>query len=352
MRNVFFTMGCTFLMVLCLGCIKEDKFGLSDYKEIKSFEITGQAATTTINAEERTISIPFNEGEDVSAKAPSRIEISNMATISPAAGEAQDFGNPVIYTVTAENGSQATWTVSAVVAESQPQISNSNFDVWYDAGGYQQPGASSDDTVWDTPNKGIAIVGDPNTTPEDLGNGDYAAKMVSVSAPILVRMAAGALYTGSFTDGLLNPADPASNVNLGIVFTARPDAFSVDYRYLPGEEYLDADGNPLEGEDHMDIYLLLEKREGDQVARIGTAWYRSDATVEDWTNLQVHIKYGQLNASDPEFEYANIKAGETWASPDETPTHITVVFTSSALGDFFTGAIGSELWINNFELIY
>ncbi len=352
MRTLFYTIGSLFWVMLSLGCIKEDKFGLSDYKEIKSFEIAGQASSTTINSEERTISIPFNEEEDVSAKTPSHIEISNMASISPTSEEAQDFNEPIIYTVTAEDGSTAEWTVTAVVAEAQPQISNSNFDQWYDAGGYQQPGASADEAVWDTPNKGVAIVGDPNTTPEDLGNGDYAAKMVSVSAPVLVRMAAGALYTGSFTDGLLNPADPASNVNLGMVFTARPDGFKVDYRYLPGEEYQDADGNPLEGGDEMDIYLLLEKREGDQVARIGTAWYRSGATVEDWTTLEMDIKYGELSESDPEFEYANIKEGETWAAPNERPTHITVVCTSSALGDFFTGAIGSELWINNFELVY
>ena len=96
----------------------------------------------------------------------------------------------------------------------------------------------------------------------------------------------------------------------------------------------------------------MEKRDGDNVERIGTGWFRSGDTVSDFSNLEVNIKYGELTSVDPEFEYANIREGESWGNAADTPTHIIVVFSSSALGDFFTGAIGSELWINNFELLY
>ena len=340
------------LVLLVAACIKDDKFGRSDFNEIRAFEIPGQASATRILPEEQRILISFNEGEDVSAKAPSRIEISNLATVSPGVGEPQDFSVPVVYTVTAEDGSEAAWEVVAEVAEPQPQLPNSGFDLWYTVGSYQQPGESADNTIWDTANPGLAIVGGANTTPEDLGNGDFAARMVSVQAPLFVRMAAATLYTGSFTDGFPNPSDPRSNIDFGTTFTARPSSFRVDYRYLPGADYLDADGNPLPGGDEADLYVLLEVREGDQIARVGTGWFRSGDVVSDWTTLEVPIKYGPLSASDPEFEYANIRPGETWAEPDARPTHITVVFSSSALGDFFTGAIGSELWVNNFELLY
>lgn len=351
MKHILKPLG--FLLLLLLAaCIKEDKFGLSEFKEIKAFEIPGQASATTINATERTVVIPFDEGEDVTARTPSNIEISNMAEISPGAGQAQDFSQPVTYTVTAEDGSRAEWVVSAAVAAPEPQLPNSNFDFWYDAGGYQQPGESEESTIWDTANAGLAIVGGFNTSPEDLGGGDFAARMISVEAPAFVRMAAATLYTGSFTDGFPNPSDPRSNIDFGTVFTARPNAFRVAYRYLPGEEYLDGDGIPLPGGDQADIYVLLEKREGDQVARVGTGWFRSGDTVTDWSTIEVPIKYGELSSSDPEFEYANIRPGETWADAGERPTHITVVFSSSALGDFFTGAIGSELWVNDFELVY
>jgi hypothetical protein len=341
-----------FLVLLPLGCIKEDKFGLSEFKEIRAFEIPGQASVTTIQKDERKIQVPFDEGTDVSALTPSRIELSNFATVSPGLGEIQDFTQPVVYTVEAEDGSRAEWEVSAVVAEPQPQLPNSDFDLWYAVGGYEQPGESADNTIWDTANRGLALVGSTNTTPEDLGNGDFAARMVSVRAPLLVRMAAATLYTGTFTDGFPNPADPRSNIDFGTPFSARPAGFRVEYRYLPGPEYLDSDGNPLPGGDQADIYLLLENREGGQVARVGTGWYRSGDVQEDWASLEIPLKYGPLTPSDPEFEYANIRPGETWADPGARPTHITVVFSSSALGDFFTGAIGSELWVNNFELVY
>ena len=339
-------------VLLFFGCIEEDKFGLSEFKQIKAFEIPGQASATTILPAEQRVVIPFDEGEDVTALTPSRIDISNLASIDPGPGETRDFSQPVIYTVTAEDGSQAAWEVSAVVAEPQPQLPNSNFDLWYNAGGYQQPGESEANTIWDTANPGLAIVGGANTTPEDLGGGDFAAKMVSVRAPLFVRMAAATLYTGSFKDGFPNPSDPRSNIDFGATFTARPRAFRVAYRYLPGPEHLDGDGNALPGGDQADLYLLLENRDGDQVARVGTAWFRSGDTVEDWSTIEVPVKYGPLTPSDPEFDYANIRPGETWADPEARPTHITVVFSSSALGDFFTGAIGSELWVNDFELLY
>ena len=340
------------LLAFQFACIPEDKFGLSGFKEIKAFEIPGQAGGTTINQADRTIVVPFGEEADLTALAPSRIELSNMARVEPEVGELQDFRNPVIYAVTAEDGSQALWEVTVVKAEPEPQLPNSDFDQWYDAGGYMQPGESADNTIWDTANKALALVGRSNTFPEDLGGGDLAVRMESQAAPLIVRMAAATLYTGSFTDGFPSATDPRSNIDFGTPFAGRPAAFRVDYRYLPGEEYLDADGNPLPGGDQADLYVLLEKRDGEQVARIGTGWYRSDERVEDWTTLEVPIKYGELTASDPEFEYANIRAGESWADPDERPTHITVVFSSSALGDFFTGAIGSELWVNDFELMY
>ena len=343
------------LLLFLIGqsaCIPEDKFGLSDFTAIKAFEIPGQSGPTTINGTDRTIAVSFPEGTDLTALAPSVIELSNFATVEPGVGEVQDFSSPVIYTVTAEDGSQADWEVTAIRADPQPQLPNSNFDQWYDAGGYQQPGENADNTIWDTANKALALVGRSNTVPEDLGGGDFAARMVSQEAPLIVRMAAATLYTGSFTDDFPSATDPRSNIDFGTPFAGRPQAFRVDYRYLPGEEYLDADGNPLAGGDQADIYVLLEKREVEQVARIATGWYRSDQRVEDWTTLEVPIKYGELTDADPEFEYANIRPGESWADPDETPTHITVVFSSSALGDFFTGAIGSELWVNNFELVY
>lgn len=346
----------TFLIaaVLLQGCIKEDKFGLSSFKEIKTFEIPGQAGATTINKNERSILVPMGEDADITQLAPSVIEISNLATVNPGPGEVRDFTEPVIYTVTAEDDSRAAWTVTVVPAEPNPQLTNSNFNLWFAVSDYFQPGESADNTIWDTANRGVAIAGDANTTREDLGGGDFAAKMTSVSAPLIVRMAAATLFTGKFTSGFPSVTNPRANIAFGTPFAGRPSAFKVDYKYLPGPSYEDADGNPLAGGDQCDIYVLLQRREGENTERIATGWFRSGNTVPDWSPLEVELKYGELTPSDPEFEYANIRTdeGESWGDPNAIPTHAVVVFSSSALGDFFTGAIGSELWINDFEMVY
>lgn len=339
-------------ILLLESCIKEDEFGLSPFKDIKAFELPGQAGLTSINKDEQSIIIPMSEEAELIGIVPSLIEISNLATISPSMEIPQDFSEPVLYEVIAEDGSSAVWSVTAIPALPNPQLSNSDFDLWYNVGNYQQPGENAETTIWGTANRALAIAGDANTNPEDLGGGDFAARLTSVAAPLLVRMAAATLFTGKFTEGFPNPTNPRSNIDFGTPFNGRPDSFKVDYRYIPGPSYEDANGNELPGNDQCDIYVLLEKRTGETIERIGTGWFRSDATVEDWFNLEVSIKYGELTASDPEFEYANIREGETWGNASDTPTHITVVFSSSALGDFFTGAIGSELWINNFELVY
>jgi hypothetical protein len=352
--NIKSLTGIMFLIItlIQISCIPDDKFELSGFNDIKAFEIQGQAGTTSINKAEKTIRIPFDEESVLTGLVPSRIEISNLAFISPGEGEPQDFTNPVIYTVTAENGTKALWEVTATRAVPTPQLDNSDLNLWYDAGGYLEPGESKNNTIWGTANKGLTILGDPNTLPEDLGGGDLVARMVSVKAPALVRMAAATLYTGKFKDGFPNPADPRSNIIFGTPFTARPSAFRVKYKYQAGNDYLDAKGNPLTGADQADIYVLLQNREGGQNARIGTGWYRDGLTVPDWKTIEIPIKYGPLSSADPEFEYANIREDEIWGNSTGRPTHIVVVFSSSALGDFFTGAIGSELWVNDFELVY
>lgn len=334
------------------SCIQKDEFGLSPFNDIKTFELPGQAGLTNIDEEEQTILIPMGEEASLEDLVPSLVELSNFATINPAVNQAQDFSESIVYTVTAEDGTSTEWTVTAVLAAPNPQLLNANFNDWYAVGKYQQPGLDADNTIWGTANRALAIAGDANTNPEDLGGGDFAARMTSVAAPLLVRMAAATLFTGKFKDGFPNPTDPRSNIEFGTPFNGRPKAFKLSYKYLPGNSYEDADGNPLSGGDECDIYLLLEKREGDQVQRIATGWFRSGTEVLDWTDLEVDIKYGELSPSDPEFEYANIREGETWGDPQATPTHVTVVFSSSALGDFFTGAIGSELWVNDLELVY
>ncbi|MCX6227520.1 MAG: hypothetical protein NTV01_22755 [Bacteroidia bacterium] len=110
---LFLLVGTVFLS----SCKKEE---LSSKKEILSFifeasknaqlerNFLGDIIETNISAE-----VAF--GVNINQLIPT-IEISDQATLSPASGLLTDFTGPVVYTVTAEDGSTKTFTTQVAVA--------------------------------------------------------------------------------------------------------------------------------------------------------------------------------------------------------------------------------------------
>ena len=85
---------------------------LNTETEILSFEIPEAIAPAIIDPEASTIDNVVGYGVDLTSLVPT-ITISMGASIDPPGGEPQDFTNPRIYTVLAENGSDVQhWTVT------------------------------------------------------------------------------------------------------------------------------------------------------------------------------------------------------------------------------------------------
>ncbi|HOK60460.1 MAG TPA: DUF5018 domain-containing protein [Tenuifilum sp.] len=86
-------------------------------KDILSFRFEGLTPPVTgiINAAEHkvTAEVPFST--DLTTLVPT-ITVSQYATISPASGVAQNFTNPVTYTVTAQDGTTQAWEVTVTKA--------------------------------------------------------------------------------------------------------------------------------------------------------------------------------------------------------------------------------------------
>lgn len=336
---------------LFCACMDDDFFGKSPSNEITEFSVPGQFGNTVIIDENNTVDLQVAAGVDRTEIVPSAFEISNFARALPSRTEARDFTDPVEYSVRAENGAERVWTITIDEIADNPQLENSDFDLWYETsagniGAYYESGESEDNTVWATANYGLTnFRSEPNTTPLALEGDDFAAKMVTVEAPAVVALAAATLFTGTFE---LNIVNPTASAKFGTPFSERPSGFTVNYTYVPGSENIGVTA------DECDIYVLLEKRVGDAVARVATGWFRSgNNTGEgDWVHLEVDLIYGPLSSADPEYDYANIKGDDTWATHDDIPTHISVVFSSSALGDEYKGSIGSTLVVDDFELIY
>jgi len=104
---------------LSIGSLSEDwtvnvnKTPASSEKNIYSFKFETLDPTVNglVNPAEFTVEAEVPFGTSVTALVPT-ISISSFATISPAAGLAQDFTNPVTYTVTAEDGTTQQWVVT------------------------------------------------------------------------------------------------------------------------------------------------------------------------------------------------------------------------------------------------
>ena len=102
--------------------------GANDEKAILKFEVNDVIGTVDENS--KIVVLDFPAGTDVSHLTPT-ITISNYATIEPESGVAQDFTNPVYYTVTAMNGTTAQYMVEAVVHDADNEKSIRSFVIDY-----------------------------------------------------------------------------------------------------------------------------------------------------------------------------------------------------------------------------
>jgi hypothetical protein len=90
----------------------------SNETEIIGFTLPGQTGLTGIDASLHQVDVHVPFGTDLSALVPD-ISVSPGATVDPSSGSAADFSSPVLFTVTAEDGTtQQTWTVN--VSETAP----------------------------------------------------------------------------------------------------------------------------------------------------------------------------------------------------------------------------------------
>ena len=97
-------------------------------KRILSFRFEALDIDAEINEELKRVEAIVPWGTDVTTLVPV-ITVSERATINPASGVTTDFTNPVTYTVTAEDGSQAYYT--AIVSVGIPNISEQSFvGIW------------------------------------------------------------------------------------------------------------------------------------------------------------------------------------------------------------------------------
>lgn len=253
-----------------------------------------------------------------------------------------DFGTEYEYYI--ECGGKVGETVS-FTTESYVEIPNLNFDSWTLGKGKSFltmtkdcwfPNADASNSYWASGNDGVISVASNNTTPvegTDAHNGK-AAKLETVTVA-LVGYAAGNIFIGNYETNMSNPA---SSVSFGRDYAgARPTKLSGYYKYQPGETMRDGATVPADRtltSDECDIYVMLWS--GD--TKIAEAHYTDNKAVSTYTKFELPIEY---------------------TDNTKRPDKITIVATSSRYGGEFSGmsvvgqlAVGSTLWVDDFELSY
>ena len=216
--------------------------------------------------------------------------------------------------------------------ESAPIIENLGFE-----------NLDASDSYWGTGNPGVTVIGkESNSTPSTDAIKGKAARLETVKVP-LVGLAAGNIFTGGFKTNL---SSPVSSVRFGRRFTGRPSKLKGYYKYKGGiidvsdNDHKDQIGKP----ERFNIYISLEDW-GPDVAKDKDGY-------EIRPDNRTVIGYGELVSSESVNDYREFTIDVDYKITDRKPTHVVIVATSSILGDYFTGYIGSTLYIDEFELVY
>lgn len=225
-------------------------------------------------------------------------------------------------------------------------LTNGSLDNWHNVDKLWNPWEEGGQSFWDTGNKGAITISESNSIPtDDTCNG--SGKAASLESKYLVmKFAAGNLFTGSYvktvgTNGVLSFGRP---------FNAFPSKLRLNYKYTSstidkiGEDALQyLKGRP----DSCYVYVALT--DWDEPLEIRTR--PSERQLFDKNDSKI-IAYGEFIQGSTTSSYQQKDIILDYRYTNRTPKYILVVATASKYGDYFTGGVGSKLWLDNLELIY
>ncbi|HIZ87896.1 MAG TPA: DUF4493 domain-containing protein [Candidatus Coprenecus pullistercoris] len=230
--------------------------------------------------------------------------------------------------------------------EAADQLPNFNFDSWYKDGKNWYANADmGDNYFWDSGNKGANTLSEVNpTSPEETFV--VSGKAVRMESKyVILAFAGGNIYSGSFgsVSGL------GASINFGRPYTCRPTALHGWYSYAPKAiDKVKAPYEDLKGTmDVGKIYVALTDWSSPFNVNTNTGTFfvpDEDPAV---------IAYGELEIPDnSNGEYKEFTINLEYRDLERIPTHVLVVVTASKYADYFTGGVGSTMYIDEFEFMF
>ncbi len=306
-------------------------------------------------------------------------ELTPGATIQPASGTERDFTEPQTYVVTSQDGEwskaytvtvQRNNAINLKYGFEDVRIVNSmqggKYDEFLDVS-INESTHQRDTMIWASGNAGFAMTNGtkpPETYPTFQADEGYIGKCVEMvtrstgawGAMVNKPIAAGNLFIGKF-NVTIAVATPLKATQFGTPFSSVPRYFSGYYKYKPGEVYQRLnESNKLEtveGKvDECNIYAVfyestpeMEWLDGSNVLSddnpniIAVARLSDEQrqATEEWTYFHLPFVFRDGKTIDPDKLENGIYS-------------ITIVMTSSIDGDYFSGAVGSTLCVDELEL--
>ncbi len=237
-----------------------------------------------------------------------------------------------------------------VETQSTPVLPDGSFDQWWLDGKVWCPWNEGGERFWDTGNTGAATLGESNVQPSDdtpPGISGQSAKLETRFVGLfgIGKLAAGSIYSGSFkrvdgTNGILDFGRP---------WTTRPTRLRGYMKYHTAPiDYASAEFKDLMNRpDSCHIYVAL------------TDW---TAPYEIRTNPKTRqlfnpdspeiIAYGELVLGSDTDGWQEFTIELKYRSTSREPRYIQITSAASKYGDYFTGAAGACLYVDDYELLY
>lgn len=209
-------------------------------------------------------------------------------------------------------------------------------------------------SFWCSGNEGAATA---NMTLTDksgdmISSGSFSARLESKSA--LGVLAAGNIFVGEYvkTDGTNGVLSFGRTYN-----GSHPAALKVKANYRPGNKVTVKKGEEgyvpsgfAGGNDHAQIYVALTT----EAVEIRTN--PGDRKLFDKDGSEV-LAYGQVTwesafGPDGALQEVEIPLEYNDRAKSTRPTHLVIVVSASKYGDYFSGAAGSVMYLDDFELVY
>lgn len=214
---------------------------------------------------------------------------------------------------------------------------------------------------WDSGNKGSTTVGSNYTItmPDTDDKVEGRSSLLMASTYVIVKFAAGNIFTGEFGKTI---GTSGGTIRLGRPFAVRPQKLTFWVKYKAGiitdKTFGGApDGDPTKPGDRDRGTLWIALGDWDYHKYGGTADSPIEVNTTDRSTFfnpdgENVIAYGQFVADKDINEWMKVEIPLQYKSTSRKPTHIIISAASSMLGDYFTGAAGSKMWIDDIRLEY